>query len=318
MSDSEVPAAERFDWWRDLTARQLLPTELSSDRTDDFHASVRMLQLGSVLLGAPECDGMRSVRTPRLIRRSDPELWMLTLVRSGSMWFEQGRDRAPLTVGDLIVHDTSRPFQSQILHQGGLARTVTLYLPRRVIPLPERLLRDRAVRPFPSQRGSAALLGRFLEQLLQQGLALESADCARLETVAVDLATVFLSAVTDTSRTVSPQTRRQALVRQIKSFVQHHLDRPDLSPGLIAAAHHISVRYLHHLFQQEEQSVGRYIRAQRLERCRADLTDGRQAGRSVAEIAAGWGFADSVVFNRAFRLAYGMPPGEYRRHASAG
>ncbi len=317
LCSSEVPTAERFGWWRDLTARSLLLTEISSDRTDDFHASVRILQLGSVLLGAPEFDGMRSVRTARLIRRSDPELWMLTMVRSGSMWIEQGRDRAPLTAGDLVLHDTWRPFQSQILHQGGQARTITLHLPRKAMPLPDRLLREQTSRAFSSQQGPAALLSQFMKQLLQQGPALRPADRSRLETVAIDLSTVFLAAAADASRTVPSQTRRQALVRQIKSFVQHHLTRPDLSPALIAAAHHISVRYLHHLFQQEEQTVGRYIRTQRLERCRADLTDGRQVGRGVVEIAARWGFTDATAFNRAFRLAYGMPPGEYRRRASA-
>ncbi|MFD0883634.1 helix-turn-helix transcriptional regulator [Streptosporangium algeriense] len=157
-----------------------------------------------------------------------------------------------------------------------------------------------------------------MEQLLRQGPALEPADRARLETVAIDLSTVFLAAIADVSRMVPAQTRQQALVRQIKSFVQHRLPHSDLSPVSIAAAHHISVRYLHHLFRQEEQTVGGYIRAQRLERCRTDLADDHQIGRSVAEIAARWGFADAAAFNRAFRLAYGVPPGEYRRHASAG
>ncbi|MEV7013572.1 helix-turn-helix domain-containing protein [Streptosporangium sp. NPDC051022] len=318
LCSSQVPAAERFGWWRDLAAQSLLLTEISSDRTEDFHASVRISQLGSVLLGAPEFDGMKWVRTAQLIRRSDPELWMLTMVRSGSMWFRQGRDHAPLTAGDLVFYDTSRPFQAQILHQGGRARTITLHLPRKAMPLPDRLLRDQTSRAFSSQRGPAALLSQFMEQLLRQGPALGPADRARLETVAIDLSTVFLAAVADASRMVPSQTRQQALVRQIKSFVQHHLTHSDLSPVSIAAAHHISVRYLHHLFQQEEQTVGRYIRAQRLERCRTDLADGRQIGRSVAEIAARWGFVDAAVFNRAFRLTYGMPPGEYRRHASAG
>ncbi|MER7132676.1 helix-turn-helix domain-containing protein [Streptosporangium saharense] len=317
LSSSQVPAAERFDWWRDLTIQSFLLTEISSDRIDDFHASATISQFGSVLLGAPEFDGMKSVRTEQLIRRSDPEFWMLTMVRSGSMWFKQGRSHAPLTAGDLMFHDTSRPFQSQALRHGGLARTITLHLPRKAIPLPDRLLCGQASRAFSARRGPAALLSQFMEQLLQQGSALEPADRARLETVAIDLSTVFLAAVTDTSRMVPAQTRQQTLVRQIKFFVQHHLTHSDLSPVSIAAAHHISVRYLHHLFQQEEETVGGYVRAQRLERCRTDLADGSQIGRSVAEIAARWGFADAAVFSRTFRLACGVPPGEYRRHATA-
>ncbi|MEV4290816.1 helix-turn-helix domain-containing protein [Nonomuraea bangladeshensis] len=318
LRSADVPAAERFGWWCDLTARQLIPTEISSDHTADFHASVSLLPLGAALVASPRCDGMRSTRTARLVRRSDPELWMLTLVCTGTMWLEQGRDHAPLAAGDMVLHDTSRPFDCQILHRVGRARVITLYLPQTAVPLPERLLRARTARPFSSRRGPAALLGRFLEQLMKQGPALGPADRARLETVAIDLSAVFLATVADAGRTVPAQTRRRALARQIKVFVQRHLDRPELSPASIAAAHHISVRYLHHIFQQEEQTIGGYIRAQRLERCRADLADGRHAGHSVTEIAARWGFADAAAFNRAFRSAYGMPPGEYRRHAATG
>ncbi|GAA2913275.1 helix-turn-helix domain-containing protein [Streptosporangium fragile] len=316
LCSSEVPAADRFGWWCDLTARRMLPTVISSDRAADFRASVTMLQLGQIMVAAPQFDGMESTRTTRLIRRSDPELWMLTLVSAGVMQLEQGRNRAQSAIGDLVVHDTSRPFHNEVLHRGGLARTITLYLPRRALPLPEQLLRDQVVRPVSSRRGPGALLGRFMEGLLEQAETLGSAERARLGTVAIDLATVFLAEMIDAARMVPAQTRRQILAREIKAFVQHHLDRADLSPSLIAAAHHISVRYLHRVFQQEERTVGGYIREQRLERCRADMADGRLAGRSVAEIAARWGFSDATTFNRAFRSAYGMPPGEYRKHVS--
>ncbi|GAA2850819.1 helix-turn-helix domain-containing protein [Streptosporangium fragile] len=316
LRSSEVPAADRFEWWCDLTARQMFPTAISSDRTGDFRAAVTILQLGPVTVTAPRFVDMRSARTARLIRRSDPELWTLTLVRAGSMWTEQNRSRAQLAIGDLVLQDTSRPFHCEVLCQGGLARTVTLQLPRRVLPLPEELLRDQVARPLSSRRGAGALLGRFMAGLLQQAKTLGPAERARLGTVAIDLLAVVLAGVTDAVRTVPTQTRRQVLMREIKTFVQHHLGRTDLSPSSIAAAHHISVRSLHHLFQREERTVSGYIREQRLERCRVDLADSRLDGRSVAEIGARWGFPDATSFNRAFRATYGMPPGEYRKHVS--
>jgi AraC-like DNA-binding protein len=86
-----------------------------------------------------------------------------------------------------------------------------------------------------------------------------------------------------------------------------------LSPALIAAAHQISVRYLHHLFRQEEQTVGEFIRNRRLERCRADLSDPRLRDRSVVEVGSRWGFTDAATFSRTFKEATGTAPGEYRR-----
>ncbi|MFC5946392.1 hypothetical protein, partial [Micromonospora harpali] len=76
---------------------------ISSDRAVDFRASVTMLQLGQIMVAAPQFDGMEPTRTTRLTRRSDPELWMLTLVSAGVMQLEQGRNRAQSAIGDLVV-----------------------------------------------------------------------------------------------------------------------------------------------------------------------------------------------------------------------
>jgi AraC-like DNA-binding protein len=63
--------------------------------------------------------------------------------------------------------------------------------------------------------------------------------------------------------------------------------------------------------------VGDFIRRQRLERVMSDLADGAQRGRSIAEIAYGWGFADWSTFSRAFKAAFGITPSEARAGAEA-
>ena len=47
------------------------------------------------------------------------------------------------------------------------------------------------------------------------------------------------------------------------AFIQQHLDDPGLSPAEIAAAHHISLRLLHKLFQEQGETVAGWIRARR-------------------------------------------------------
>ncbi|WP_432925669.1 helix-turn-helix domain-containing protein [Microbispora sp. CA-135349] len=316
LRSEDLPTAERFPWWCELTARQMYPTLLSSDHADDYRAAVKVLELGRVTVAVPEFDCMRAVRTQRLIRRSDPEVWTLTLICGGSLWIEQDRERHELRIGDLVLQDPSRPFRSEALEAGGVARTVQLDLPRRSLPVPEQLLRGHASRPLPSRRGVGVLLARMLEELVCQGDDLSPVQCVLLGDALIELATAFLAGVVDRARVVPVETRQRVLMREIKAFVQRHLGRADLSPSSIAAAHHISVRYLHRLFQQEGITVGGHIRRQRLERCRADLADGRLSRQSVERIAARWGFRDAASFSRVFKTAYGMPPGAYRRSAA--
>jgi AraC-like DNA-binding protein len=89
---------------------------------------------------------------------------------------------------------------------------------------------------------------------------------------------------------------------------------PDLSPASIAAAHHISVRSLHRLFQDHEETVAAWIRERRLERCRRDLADPRLSDHPAHAIGRKWGFADPAHFSRAFRATHGLSPSAYRSH----
>jgi AraC-like DNA-binding protein len=118
----------------------------------------------------------------------------------------------------------------------------------------------------------------------------------------------------DNGRTLlPPENRRQALLRRIHAFIESHLGDPQLSPAAVAAAHHISLRYLHKLFEPGTHGVAAVIRQRRLERCRDDLLDPAQVDRPVAGIAARWGFSSAAHFSRVFREAYGLPPAEFRR-----
>jgi AraC-like DNA-binding protein len=80
----------------------------------------------------------------------------------------------------------------------------------------------------------------------------------------------------------------------------------------LVTAHHISVRALHRLFEEQDTTVTDLIRTRRLENCRRDLADPRQRQHPVRAIAARWGYPDPANFTRSFRAAYGVTPRAYR------
>jgi AraC-like DNA-binding protein len=104
---------------------------------------------------------------------------------------------------------------------------------------------------------------------------------------------------------------------RVKDHILRHLADPGLAPPAIAAAHFVSVRYLHKLFQSQGVTVGEWIRTQRLERCRRDLLRSPAPGDGVAAVARRWGFTSPSHFSRAFRTAYGMTPRAWRIHGLA-
>jgi AraC-like DNA-binding protein len=131
----------------------------------------------------------------------------------------------------------------------------------------------------------------------------------------LDLLSVPLAARLGSDRRVSPDSRRRALLERIQGFTEQHLPDAGLPPGTVAGAHHVSLRYLHKLFEAEQATVAEWIRRRRLEHCRRDLLDPVLGERPVSAIASRWGLANPTHFSHAFRAAYGVTPLEYRRTA---
>ncbi|MFI1332506.1 helix-turn-helix domain-containing protein [Streptomyces sp. NPDC020845] len=105
------------------------------------------------------------------------------------------------------------------------------------------------------------------------------------------------------------------MARLVYPGTNQHLADPGLTPATVAAAHHISARHLHRPFQAQEVTMARWTRRHRLEMCHRDLTDPFHNHCSVQAVAARWGLTDKAQCSRAFRTAYGMPPGDLRHLA---
>lgn len=103
-----------------------------------------------------------------------------------------------------------------------------------------------------------------------------------------------------------------ARLERAKRYIEQHLAEPGLTPASTAAALGISLRQLHLLFEPTGTSFAQYVRRRRLLQCRSALASPVGAGRSVADIALGWGFKSLATFYRAFEREFGMPPAAMR------
>lgn len=250
-SAATVPVADRFEWFNELVASALIPTAIKSEESADFRAEAAMLDLGVTQVSTFAHSPLSSRRTPALIRRGDPEQYQLALITGGRWWMSHSGGDEEFGVGDMILWDTSRP-QETVAHPGdGPSRSVILHLPKDVLPLRSGRVDRLLGRRIASDSGMAAVLAGFIASLREHGSACEPQELRRLGSVAVDLAAACLAHRLDAYGELPAEARARALRERIDAFIEHNLGDPALTPGLIAAAHGISVRSLHMLFGEE-------------------------------------------------------------------
>ncbi|MET7288131.1 helix-turn-helix domain-containing protein [Streptomyces sp. NPDC005573] len=316
LNVDELAKGDRFEALCAMVGEAHAPLDMSSPHADDFHCAFRLLQLGPAAVWVTELAPMVFRRTPRLIRRSDPELCHLSFMTQGNLGFEcQGRES---TYGpyEWRPNDSSVPYTVQLGE--GCTHGIALEIPKALIPLPagraDRLIGGR----LTAREGIGALLADLLLGIVSRPETYTHDDGPRLGTIVTDLVAALFAHALDAEENLPPETRRRGLVLAIERFVQMNLADPDLTPGSVAAAHHISVGHLHRLFQERGLSVAADIRRRRLEGIRHDLADPARSRLSIAEIAARWGVHNPSVLSRQFRAAYGMSPRDQRRLAPSG
>ncbi|MCI3928256.1 helix-turn-helix domain-containing protein [Streptomyces sp. AN091965] len=224
--------------------------------------------------------------------------------------------RTLLEPNDLVFCD---PARRHLLRFGDDCQMIFFRIPRCYLGVTEAELHQVVGVPVRGDEGLGALVSDFLSALAAEAELRRTAIGDRLSRTAVHLLSVLVVELleTDTADGAGRGSRGgHATLARIRAFIEEHLMDPDLSPESIARAHHISVRYLHKLFQNDGTTVSQWVRRRRLESCRIEL--GRSHRRfTMAAVAHRWGFSSPSHFSRAFRGAYGMSPSEWQSLATS-
>ncbi|MFF3200928.1 helix-turn-helix domain-containing protein [Streptomyces sp. NPDC002962] len=309
LTTAAVPDGERLAYWRDALGAALVPTAVTARHDGPFEGLVSSERLGYLRLATVEADAQRLSRTAAHLTDTDPAVACVAVgvQTAGTATLIQDGRRAFAGEGDLMVYDTGRPYS---LDFPGRFTTHVVHLPRRALGLPEEDLRRVTGTAIDGTTGFGALLVNFLTSLTASVPPCAPAVATRLATGVVDLFATLVEERTQDHPTPDGNPGEH-LVLRVRDHIDRHLGDPDLSPQTVAAAHHISVRYLHRLFEGEGITVARLIQRRRLERCARELHR-PDATAPVSAVAQRWGFANPAHFSRVFRAAYGRSPREWR------
>lgn len=312
FSTEIVAASERFELFTEITNNSHMPNRLRSDHQGDFLARMRTLQLGELQVSTMSIPHLEIVRTAKAIRQHDPEAYQICYFLHQEGTFSLVGGDTALHAGDLVVMDSSHPYHGDVHPVQGDSSHVTVQLPRRLMPLPDKTVQQILGTPIDGRRGMGGVFTRWLADLNARADEFTPADLPTLTSITLDLLASAITGHQDAEETLSPEARRRALRVRITAFIEQHLDDQDMTPQTVADAHHISLRHLQHLLAEDDTSPAAWIRHRRLERCRHDLADPRLSTRPIHIIAARWGFTNPMHFSRLFRSAYGIPPRAYR------
>ncbi|MET7475257.1 helix-turn-helix domain-containing protein [Streptomyces sp. NPDC005648] len=247
----------------------------------------------------------RALQGHRLSARADGE-YLFVGVRGHTPAVERAED-VSLTPGDICFYDADRPPSLDLPVR---ARLKVFLLEHETLGLEEHVVRRVLGAPVGRSSRLGGLLSPFLSELADTVVTSPPAIGEMLTRHTVSLLTALVAERSGEDGTAAREAR-SPLFAPILRFVDRHLADPDLSPETIATAHHISVRYLHRLFQDEGTTVGRWIQRRRLEECRRELTHRAPGRPTIAAVAGRWGFPSAPHFSRVFRATYGMSPSEW-------
>ncbi|MGM0698592.1 MAG: helix-turn-helix domain-containing protein [Actinomycetota bacterium] len=313
--------ANDFDGWQGLVSDSFVPLDTEPQRRGGFQGRISARDYDSVVMSQINANPHAVLRTPELIARARSEAhgcaagtncFKVSLQLDGhGLLIQDGREMT-LAPGSLAIYDTSRPYT--LSFDSDFSSYVMMF-PQSRVNLPAGTVGQLTATPIGADHQLGAVVAQVISQAGAMLPTLSRTTGVRLAGNVVDLLTTVMA--DELSAAGGEIDERQQLWAEITDYIDVHLSDPQLSPSTIAAAHFISVRTLHQIFEGTGETVAGEIRRRRIEKCRLDLADPGQRQTPVAAIGARWGLSDPAHFSRLFRSAVGQPPAGYRRSIHA-
>lgn len=320
---AEHPVGEQFSYWADVVCEAFTP--LAPARTRQHVARSREMQglrgwVRSTPLVSTNCAEIASC-TQRLthgdreVRRSPSDVVFVNLQLAGACRGEQDGRQCHVAPGTFALFDTTRPYRLEFAESdtGEPWRVLSFRVPRdQLAPF----VRDVAFTgtTIDGRRGSGLVTATMMASLWASRNELTATSRLALDHAYCQVLATALGAF-ERPEGASREGLDAALRTTVARFV---VERLPLGPVRVedAAAHiGVSVRKLHQLYADLGMSFATLVREMRLREVARELAE---PSRTIADIAARWGFCDGAHLSRVFRAHRGCTPTEFRAQLADG
>ena len=292
---------ERFDNWLDSINRACGP--FSGQLLDGgFHGTLQEYHANAMKLSVVETSHSRLFRSQHEVARSN-DAWFYTVFQlDGESVLEQGSHQAVLHGGDITLIDASRPCSITYTQP---TKQISLLVPRHLI---EQNRRSGEL-PCAQRLGAEMPVVKMSQRLLHESMKNPTLNVCESE-AAMEAIICLLRPVLQMRD--AQHSRRDKQLERVMGLIDNNIQSEDLRPEWIASEAGMSVRSLYRMFADKGLVVAQYIKNRRLDLCAQALRTA-SVTEKLAGIGYNWGFTDHSHFSTAFKLRFGVSPGEYRK-----
>jgi AraC family transcriptional regulator, positive regulator of tynA and feaB len=319
--------------WRDAVCETFVRLECATKPEAPFHGRLESGCLSDLHVSRVQSSPQIVHRTRLAAAQADQAYVLLSIQTRGSTVIEQEGAQAVLTPGCIGFYDSARPYTLTLPKDFD---QIVLHLPRQMIEataaggLNHMAQRLNASNPF------AQAIFALAPQLLKLATAAPTALAERTANAAIELISLALASLEsplqsaaksldvltitktspsllfNTSKNQNSSSSTDALLWRTRELIASQLDDTNLSPEILAAQSHVSLRRLQEIFQSYGTTLSECIWEMRLEYARNCLAAPSSIAESISVVAYRSGFSDVAHFSRRFKQRYGLSPSGYR------
>ena len=307
-SGLEMPATERmqtlgaFDWkhtinetYFDLDVSFRQPNKFSG-----FLQHAKLLEIGVSHYHANTVHYNRGRQSSGYIDDSI----LITFPMTGDVRFTQKGRQLTSKPGQFFIELSSLPYEFYHLHEASL---YVIKVPLALLTPQMGTIERQFARSLSIDEGAGRLLVFQIGQILAliHNNQLGDLEIKILEQQLLNLIVLTLSAPKEVMMSCSSSIQSVHLKR-IENYVYLHLENSGLTPAMVAAACHISARYLHKLFSELPYTFSEWVKELRLKQANHILKT--KSYVTIDEVAHRVGYGDQGYFSRIYKQHFGYTP----------
>lgn len=309
IATSDVPRQHRNAYWHELVCSLYVPIECEGPADAELFGEVEFTRVGEVDVTYLSSNTPRVRHTQAHVARGSEAFFLVLLLTKGRGAICQDGRMAVLSIADLVVVDTTRPYD--LLFEEHDHEVTVLRVEHRRIVAHIANMESLCATTIPGRNGMGRLVGSMAAGLRTSADSLSMQAAFAASDALLKLVGAAMQDLPE-AQLVRPRSMAAYHATRVKAYIEENIRNPQLSIASIAAAMKISPDHLSRIFRAESVSPSRLIWLRRLEGTGRDLLDPRLRTRAVSEIAYSWGYSDAAHFSRSFKEQYGMSPRDWR------